>query len=174
MKKEKNETSSPQAGGEKKKRLHYRPSADSIAIGLSVVLVAGIALSAFLLRPKATEGEHVEIKYGNLLLWDLENPDTPDKTKIQFPETGNRVIRFEKTDAPKFDPSLTEFDFYGEEVEVTLSSRHTIQITKEDSPRHICSNLGEESDPYSPLVCLPNHIQVMIVPDSGSLPEFDA
>lgn len=164
----------PSKAPEKKSRLRYRPFSDTLSIVLSAVLVTAIGLATFFLRPKATGGEHVEIKYGNLLLWDLEHPDTPDKTKIQFPESGERVIRFEKSDAPQFDPSLTEFDFYGDEVEVTLSSRHTVRITKEDSPRHICSNLGEEKDPYSPLVCLPNHIQVMIVPDSGSLPEFDA
>ena len=150
-------------------RLKYKPLKDSLLIGLSVFIVVAIILIAIFAKPK-TDNVHVEIRYNSTLLWDKNDP-TKD-TAISFPVTGEKVLQFYKDDGPIYLGEGNKFDFYGDLVEITLFSNKSIKITKEDSPRHICSNLGRIYTTYTPLVCLPNKIQATIVADSG-FPRYD-
>ena len=149
--------------------LHYKPIKDSILIFLSFLLVAIIVVVTFLVRP-SLDYVHVEIKYDRTLLWDPEDPSK--NTAIAFPESGEYVITYTRSDGPLFLGEGQEFQFYGEEIQITLYSDKSIQITKEESPFNVCSKLGRVYDPYLPLACLPNHFQATIV--ASYFPEWDA
>ncbi len=156
-------------GLEKKTRLDYHPVKDSILIVLSFLLAVCIFLGVFYSMP-TSDNVHVEIKYGSTLLWDPE--DETKNTEIQFPDDGEYTITYTKEDGEIFLGEGNYFEFYGDEVSVTLYSDRSIQITKEESPRNVCSNLGRIYNSYTPLVCLPNNIQATIV--ASSFPEYDA
>ncbi len=149
--------------------LRYRPVKDSILIFLSFLMVFVIVFVTYLLRP-SLENVHVEIRYGATLLWDPKDPSK--ETAIAFPEEGKREIVYRREDGEIFLGEGRYFQFYGEEVAITLYSDRSIEITREESPRHVCSYLGRVYDPYVPLVCLPNSFQATIV--SSFFPEWDA
>ena len=52
-------------------------------------------------------------------------------------------------------------DLYGDELIVTVKNQK-VSITKEDSPFHYCSYLGEISNRGSSLICAPNCVRVTI------------
>ena len=52
-------------------------------------------------------------------------------------------------------------DLYGNELIVTVKNQK-VSITKEDSPFHYCSYLGEISNRGSSLICAPNCVRVTI------------
>lgn len=149
--------------------LTYRPVKDTILLFLSFLLVFLIVFVTVLLRPN-TDNVHVEIRYGTTLLWDPEDPTR--NPYIDFPTEGERKIVYHREDGPMFLGEGQEFQFYGDEVEITLYSDRSIQITKEDSPYHVCLRMGRIYDPYLPLACLPNNLQATIV--SNYFPEWDA
>ncbi len=149
--------------------LRYRPVKDSILIFLSFLMVVIIVLVTFLVRP-SLDNVHVEIRYGTTLLWDPE--DETRNTAIPFPESGEYTITYTREDGEIFLGEGQQFDFYGEEVAITLYSDRSIQITKEQSPYNVCSRLGRIYDPYMPLACLPNNFQATIV--ASYFPEWDA
>lgn len=149
--------------------LSYKPVKDSILIFLSFLMVVIIVLVTFLVRP-SLDNVHVEIRYDTTLLWD---PTDPTKnTEIAFPDEGEYTITYRRADGEMFLGEGNFFEFYGDEIAITLYSDHSIQITKEESPYHVCSRLGRIYDPYLPLACLPNHFQATIV--ASSFPEWDA
>jgi hypothetical protein len=143
-------------------RLTYQPFKDTLLLVLSAFLVGVIVFVTYTLIPKS-DNTHAEIRYQTTLLWDKE--DSTKNTALSFPKTGNRTLVFLRTDGPLYLGEGKDFDFYGDEVDVTLYADKSIRITKEDSPRHVCSNLGRIYGTYTPLVCLPNSLQAMIVAD---------
>ncbi len=151
-------------------RLHFRPLRDILSVLFSVILVFLIVLITWFSLPQSTE-LYVQIKYANVLLYDKNDPDK--KTTIPFPEEGTYVISFTREDGEIYLGEGNYFQFYGDVMEVTLYSDYSVEITKEESPRHICSQLGRTYSTYAPLVCLPNYFQVSIVM-GGGLPEWDA
>ena len=96
------------------------------------------------------------------------HPDVAFLTPLE----GKREIVYRREDGEIFLGEGRYFQFYGEEVAITLYSDRSIEITREESPRHVCSYLGRVYDPYVPLVCLPNSFQATIV--SSFFPEWDA
>ncbi len=154
---------------EKKTRLDYHPVKDSIIIALSFLIVVCIFIGTYYAMPRSNN-VYVEIKYGSTLLWDPE--DATCNTQIQFPDEGEYTITYTKEDGEIFLGEGNYFEFYGDEVAVTLYSDKSIQITKEESPRNVCSNLGRIYTSYTPLVCLPNSIQATIV--ASSFPDYDS
>ena len=52
-------------------------------------------------------------------------------------------------------------DLYGDELIVTVKNQK-VSISKEDSPFHYCSYLGEISNRGSSLICAPNCVRVTI------------
>ena len=151
------------------KRLSFQPLKDIITVLFPVAVVITIILVTYFSLPQSTM-TYVQIKYADTLLYDLNDPEK--RTNIPFPEEGVKVVSYTRNDGEIFLGPGNQFQFYGEEMEVTIYSDKSIEITKEDSPRHICSSLGRSYSPYAPLVCLPNYFQVSIV--LGGLPEWDA
>ncbi len=120
---------------------------------------------------KGNGNSHVEIRYEGTLLH--EPNDETKSTAIRFPEKGEKEIVLTKEDGTAYGYP-DGFAFLSEQLTITLSSDHSIQI-REDGitcPDHLCVKMGKIRTSYTPLVCLPNHIEVMIV-DQG-FPEFDA
>ena len=109
--------------------LRYRPVKDSILIFLSFLMVVIIVLVTFLVRP-SLDNVHVEIRYGTTLLWDPE--DETRNTAIPFPESGEYTITYTREDGEIFLGEGQQFDFYGEEVAITLYSDRSIQIIQPD------------------------------------------
>lgn len=151
------------------KRLTFKPLKDIIVVLFSFIVVVVIILLTYFSLPQST-ATYVQIRYADILLYDLNDPEK--RTNISFPEEGKKVISYKREDGEIFLGPGNRFQFYGEEMEVTIYSDKSVEITKEDSPRHICSSLGRSYSPYAPLVCLPNYFQVSIV--MGGLPEWDA
>ena len=153
-----------------KSSLKYKPIKDSILIAFSACLVAIITAASFLLKPRA-DSDHVEIRYQDILLYDPADP--LKQTAIPFEEE-EKKITFHKEDGSLFLGEGNEFDFVSDTVSITLYPDFSIQILTEDitCPDHTCSRMGRIDSTYTPIVCLPNHIQAMIVADE--FPEWDA
>lgn len=139
-------------------------------VSLALVIVA-ISLSAFFLKP-SSENSHVEIKYGNTLLYDPN--DSSKKTAIAFPSSGEKRITFTNDDGPKYLGEGNNFSFIDGSITLTIYSDKSIQIKEEDvfCQDHLCSHMGRIYSSYTPVVCLPNHFSAMIVADG--LPDYDA
>lgn len=154
-----------------KKRIKYKPIKDSIIIACCIFIVVIIFLSTFLSKPKAVLS-HVEIRYQNTLLYDKD--DESKNTAISFPSVGEKRLEFRKEDGKIFLEDGKDFDFIGEYVAITLYADKSIQIKSDDvtCPDHTCSKMGKMKYTFTPIVCLPNKIQAMIVADG--LPEYDA
>lgn len=154
-----------------KDQMHYQPVKDSILIGTSALLVGVILAFTFGFKPRE-DSLHVEIRYQNTLLFDPLDPNK--NTSISFPESGERNIVFHKEDGHLFLGEGVDFDFLGESVTISLYAEGAIEIKTADitCPDHTCSKMGKISFTYTPIVCLPNQIQAMIVAES--LPEWDA
>jgi|GEM_PF-3067193 len=67
----------------------------------------------------------------------------------------NVLDGFEEFDGPQVDISIHDGGF---------------EISKEDSPNHVCSNLGFVTNENRPVVCLPNAIYCYIQVGDGSSP----
>lgn len=156
-------------------RLSYKPIKDTLLILGAVALMVIILLCSLLTQPNG-DNAYVEIRYGTTLLWDID--DSTKNTKIAFPSDGSKVLTYKESDGPTFLGEGNYFEFYddGENepmVSVTLYSDKSVEITYQRSPKNICENMGRIYSSYTPLVCLPNNFQVMIVKDASSLPEWD-
>ena len=149
--------------------LVFHPLKDILSVLFSLSFVVVIILVTYFSLPQSSES-YVQIKYANTFLYDLNDPNK--RTNIPFPEMGTHVISYTREDGEIFLGEGNYFQFYGEMMEVTIYADKSIEITKEDSPRHICSSLGRSYSSYAPLICLPNYFQVSIV--MGGLPEWDA
>lgn len=148
----------------------FQPKKDIPLFSFLLILVISIITSTFLLLPKGNN-KYVNIQYNNQLLWEKEDKDK--KTSISFPDKGEKRITLRNEDGILY--GIEEgFSFVDGEITLTLYADYSIQIQKEDvfCKDHTCSKLGRIYTSYTPLVCLPNHFQAMIVTDQ--YPEFDA
>ncbi len=148
----------------------FQPKKDIPLLSFLLIVVISIITSTFLLLPKGNK-KYVNIQYNNQLLWEKE--DQNKKTEISFPDKGEKRITFRNEDGILY--GIEEgFSFVDGEITLTLYADYSIQIKKEDvfCNDHTCSKLGRIYTSYTPLVCLPNHFQAMIVTDQ--YPEFDA
>lgn len=154
----------------KKNYLLFDPVRDIILYGTCVVLIVFTFVLALISKSTNTQNTYVEIKYQNTLLYEKDDKDK--NTKIAFPEEGEKKINFRKEDASIYIQGLENFSFLGESVSITLYSDKSIEIKKEDITcnDHVCSKMGRIRQVDIPIVCLPNHIQVMIKSNTG-LPE---
>ncbi len=170
-----------------KSRLEYRPFVDTAMILLSVLIIVAVVLISFFSRPGNDKGTYYcQIKYQNTYLWDKDDEKTKETKLIPFPETGEKVLVYRRSDGPIYLGEGKYFEFYDSgypdngrtepQIEVTLFSDKSIEITYQKSPRNVCENMGRIYNPYTPLVCLPNSFQASIV-SSGithdELPDFD-
>ena len=151
-------------------RLKFKPLKDILLIAVGGLIILAIVLATVFGRKDSTYS-HVEIRYQDTLLW--EKDDTKKNTAIAFPSSGEKRVSFSKEDGSIYLGEGKSFAFLGESVTFTLYSDHSIQLLEEDveCPDHTCSHMGRIYNTYTPIVCLPNQIQAMIVADS--FPEFD-
>lgn len=135
-----------------------------------VLLLLFVLLISFAPR-KESGNRHVKIRYESTLLY--EPGDTTKNTDIAFPEEGEKEIVFHKEDGKDYGYQ-EGFAFLSDHLTITLSSEGFVQIKEGDitCPDHTCVKMGKISTSYTPLVCLPNHIEVLIIEDG--FPEFDA
>ncbi len=146
----------------------FKPWKDIPLLSVLLLLVITIIVTTFLLLPKGTD-RYVNIKYDSHLLIDKETK----KSAFTFPESGEKEITL-KNEEGKLYGLDTDFSFLDGSITLTLYSDKSIQIKKENvsCSDHTCSKLGRIYTSYTPLVCLPNHFQAMII--ENGYPEFDA
>lgn len=154
----------------KKNYLLFDPVRDILLYSGCLFLIVFTFVLALFSKSTDNKSTYVEIRYQNTLLYAKD--DKGKNTKISFPEDGERKITFQKEDASIYIPGLENFDFMGENVTITLYSDKSIQILKDEitCSDHVCSKMGRIYEVDIPIVCLVNHIQVMIKSDMG-LPE---
>ena len=148
--------------------LTFKPAKDLIIIFSCVLLIIVIVLITFFSMPN-NDYSFVQIKYQNVLLYDKN--DNEKKTDISFPTTGYKEVTFTKADSHLYLKDGEEFIF-DEPITFTLYADKSIQLKYEHikCPDHTCSKLGRVYNPYTPIVCLPNNIQAMII--TSSFPEY--
>lgn len=155
---------------EQKHKLPFSPLKDGILLSICAVLILLPSLLFHYLKNDGTS--YVSIKYKETYLIDIE-ADTKT-THFYFPKSGERRITISKDDSEKYFGYSDGFSFEGDSFTVTLYSDKKVEIKKDDidCPDHVCSAYGKVSNSYTPIVCLPNQIQVMI--ESEKFPEYDA
>lgn len=168
------------------KNLKYKPLKDTLAIFISLSIIIVIFLVCFFISSQNKNGTYyAKIKYQNTELWDKDDESTKENKLIPFPKNGTKVLIYKRSDGPIFLGENNYFEFYESndkdkrdepQIEVTLYSDISIEITYQKSPKNICENIGRTYNTYTPLVCLPNSFQVSIVKSdikSDTLPDFD-
>lgn len=153
------------------KSLKYKPIKDTILILISALIVGIIIFVALFTKPE-NKLSHVEIRYQNTLLWDKDDPSK--NTSIQFPTSGEKKLTYTKEDGSIFLGEGKEFAFEGDSITFTLYSNKSIQVLQDEVSchDHTCSKMGRIYYTFTPIVCLPNNIQAMIIADG--FPEYDA
>lgn len=63
-----------------------------------------------------------------------------------------------------------EFDFVGERVAIKIKD-NTIQVVEEQSEYNICSFQGVVKNANYPIICLPNHLEVIIKNENPDAPD---
>lgn len=106
-------------------------------ISLGVVFI--FIVISIISIPKSNSEDYAVIRYNNKIIKKM--PLSIDDDFIML-----------KKDYP---------DLYGDELIVTVKNQK-VSITKEDSPFHYCSYLGEISNRGSSLICAPNCVRVTI------------
>lgn len=151
-------------------RLKFKPLKDILIFVVLALLIVILSLCAFYLKP-TSDNTHVEIKYNNTLLYDKN--DSAKSTEISFPTSGEKKVTFTKEDGSLYLGEGNEFDFEGDSITFTLYSDKSIQVLESEvsCSDKTCAHFGRVYTTYTPVVCLPNHMQAMIVADS--LPEYD-
>ena len=109
--------------------------ASFISLGLVFIFIVISIISI----PKSNSEDYAVIRYNNKIIKKM--PLSIDDDFIML-----------KKDYP---------DLYGDELIVTVKNQK-VSITKEDSPFHYCSYLGEISNRGSSLICAPNCVRVTI------------
>ena len=109
--------------------------ASFISLGLVFIFIVISIISI----PKSNSEDYAVIRYNNKIIKKM--PLSIDDDFIML-----------KKDYP---------DLYGNELIVTVKNQK-VSITKEDSPFHYCSYLGEISNRGSSLICAPNCVRVTI------------
>lgn len=106
---------------------------------ISFVSVVLLMVASFIFIPKSSDTDYAVIRYNNQIVKKM--PLNIDDEFIMY-----------KKDYP---------DLYGDELIVTVKNKK-VSITKEDSPFHYCSYLGEITNRGSSLICVPNCVRVTI------------
>ena len=109
--------------------------ASFISLGLVFIFIVISIISI----PKSNSEDYAVIRYNNKIIKKM--PLSVDDDFIML-----------KKEYP---------DLYGDELIVTVKNQK-VSITKEDSPFHYCSYLGEISNRGSSLICAPNCVRVTI------------
>lgn len=109
--------------------------ASFISLGVVFIFIVISIISI----PKSNSEDYAVIRYNNKIIKKM--PLSIDDDFIML-----------KKDYP---------DLYGDELIVTVKNQK-VSITKEDSPFHYCSYLGEISNRGSSLICAPNCVRVTI------------
>ena len=103
-------------------------------------IVTLFIITSSIFIPKANGEEYVIIRYNNQIVKKM--PLNIDDEFIMKKSEGY-------------------IDLYGDELIVTIKDSK-VYISKEDSPFHYCSYLGEISNVGSSLICVPNCVRVSI------------
>ena len=106
---------------------------------VSLVAVILLIVVSFIFTPKSSDTDYAIVRYNNEIIKKM--PLNIDDDFIMY-----------KQDYP---------DLYGDELIVSVRNKK-VSITKEDSPFHYCSYLGEISNRGSSLICAPNCVRVTI------------
>ena len=109
--------------------------ASFISLGIVFIFIVISIISI----PKSNSEDYAVIRYNNKIVKKM--PLSIDDDFIML-----------KKDYP---------DLYGDELIVTVKNQK-VSISKEDSPFHYCSYLGEISNRGSSLICAPNCVRVTI------------
>ena len=109
--------------------------ASFISLGVVFIFIIISVISI----PKSNSEDYAVIRYNNKIIKKM--PLSIDDDFIML-----------KKDYP---------DLYGDELIVTVKNQK-VSITKEESPFHYCSYLGEISNRGSSLICAPNCVRVTI------------
>ena len=109
--------------------------ASFISLGVVFIFIVISIISI----PKSNSEDYAVIRYNNKIIKKM--PLSIDDDFIML-----------KKDYP---------DLYGDELIVTVKNQKVL-ITKEESPFHYCSYLGEISNRGSSLICAPNCVRVTI------------
>lgn len=110
----------------------------------SILLVIFLIIVGVIITPSSSENDYAVIRYNNEIVKKM--PLNVDDDFVMY-----------KSEYP---------DLYGEELIVSVKNKK-VSITKEDSPFHYCSYLGEISNRGSSLICVPNCVRVTIENESG-------
>ena len=119
---------------------------DLIVSICSIAFVAILILVSYVSIPKTEGNEYAVIRYNNDIVKKM--PLNLDDEFIML-----------KKDYP---------DLYGEELIVTVKN-YKVFISKEDSPFHYCSYLGEIDKIGSSLICVPNCVRVTIESEGNNI-----
>ena len=105
-----------------------------------MLFVTLLIIASFIALPKSKDGDAAVVRYNNKIV---------------------KVMPLDKDDEFIMRKSEGYDDLYGDELIVTVKNKK-VSITKEDSPFHYCSYLGEISQRGSSLICAPNCVVVTI------------
>ena len=121
---------------------------DLFASLASLILISIFIIVSYLVIPKSNGNEYAVIRYNNEIVkkMALDIDDEFIMYKIDYP------------------------DLYGDELIVTVKNKKVF-ISKEDSPFHYCSYLGEINKVGSSLICVPNCVRVTIESEEGNIDE---
>ena len=113
---------------------------------LSLLFVGLIVFSSLLSTPKNDGEDFAVVYYNNEVVkrMPLDKDDDFIMYKVDYP------------------------DLYGDELIVSVRN-NKVFISKEDSPFHYCSYLGEISNRGSSLICAPNCVRVTIEGKGGNV-----
>jgi hypothetical protein len=113
---------------------------------LSLIFVGLIIISSLLSTPKNDGEDYAVVYYNNEVVkrMPLDKDDDFIMYKVDYP------------------------DLYGDELIVSVRN-NKVFISKEDSPFHYCSYLGEISNRGSSLICAPNCVRVTIEGKEGNV-----
>ena len=118
---------------------------DVIASIISLIIIFVVVIISIVSVPKSSSEDYAVVRYNNKIVkrMPLSIDDDFIMLKKEYP------------------------DLYGDELIVTVKNQK-VSITKEDSPFHYCSYLGEISNRGSSLICAPNCVRVTIEGEGDS------
>lgn len=119
---------------------------DFLFSGISILIVAIFVIISFIKIPKSSSEDFAVVRYNNEIV---------------------KRMPLNKDDDFIMKKSEGYLDLYGDELIVSVRN-YKVLITKEDSPFHYCSYLGEISKRGSSLICVPNCVRVTIEGPEGN------
>lgn len=143
--------------------LKFKPIKDGIIYTFLIAVILSLFFMILSFKSSSSNNLKVEIRYQNKIIKDIET----NLDFYSFPNEKERKVTLKKEDSSKY----IDTDFIFDELTITLYSDKSIQILKDDIScfDHLCSKLGRIYEVYTPLVCLPNQIEVMII--NNAFPE---